>query len=335
MYPNAKIYHDGSHYIAIPHTERQGGKRHKDDEEEFVVEETEDSPVSMRSTKDIQDGLMLIPQPEVMPFVAEDVEPQKTVTRKSEFERLYDESKGMSKAERKEYIADKMKGMFKNEQDCPAYVQLQIDNKKRAVQARRLRFIRKAYMNDFNYFATFTYDDAKHTEESFRRKLSMCFATFHKRKCWLYMGVWERAPKTNRLHFHGLFNIPKGGMPGELIVHRDYNTRNHKMQTTNQNTYFNERFGRTDFEQLDGDITKLGNALVYILKYIGKSEEKILYSRGLATYVISDIVENDVICNFGLEDKKLLLFDEFSCFDEGEYIGKMSKETMMRMRKAN
>lgn len=30
MYPNAKIYYDGSHYIAIPHTERPTGKRHKE-----------------------------------------------------------------------------------------------------------------------------------------------------------------------------------------------------------------------------------------------------------------------------------------------------------------
>ena len=32
-------------------------------------------------------------------------------------------------------------------------------------------FVRKAYLNRFNYFATFTYDDRKHTEESFRKKL--------------------------------------------------------------------------------------------------------------------------------------------------------------------
>lgn len=43
MYPNAKIYFDGSHYIAIPHTERPSKKRYNEKEEEFVVEETADS----------------------------------------------------------------------------------------------------------------------------------------------------------------------------------------------------------------------------------------------------------------------------------------------------
>lgn len=51
MYPNAKIYYDGSHYIAIPHTERPTGKRHKEKDEEFVVEKTTDSSVSVRSIK--------------------------------------------------------------------------------------------------------------------------------------------------------------------------------------------------------------------------------------------------------------------------------------------
>lgn len=37
----------------------------------------------------------------------------------------------------------------------------------------------------------------------------------------------------------------------------------------------------------------------------------------------------------GLEDKKLLLFDDFICWDEGCYMGEVSKEVISQMRKSN
>ena len=349
MYPNAKIYYDGSHYIAIPHTERPSKKRHKEKEEEFVVlnptnrdvcgnpKETTDSSVSVRSIKESVDGMIPVPQPEVMPFDVPEQDPPKIVTRKSEFDRLYDESKGMSKEERKEFIADNLKPFFKGkEQDSAEYVQMQLENKKRAVQARRLRFIRKAYMNDFNYFATFTYDDAKHDEQSFRKKLSNTLRHLVTRNFWKYMGVWERAPVTERLHFHGLLEVPNGQMIGETIKEYSWSTRQQKMQFSIQNTYFNSKFGRSDFEEISKDRPNdYANAIAYILKYIEKTGEKIVYSRGLPMYLISDIEDGDVATMFGLEEKKLLLFDDFNCWDNGEWVGVISKETKALMPKTN
>lgn len=58
--------------------------------------------------------------------------------------------------------------------------------------------------------------------------------------------------------------------------------------------------------------------MAYILKYIGKTNEKIVYSRKLPVYVISNIDENDVLCGIGVEEKKLLLQDKFMCDNEGE-----------------
>ena len=55
------------------------------------------------------------------------------------------------------------------------------------------------------YLATFTYDSKKHTEESFKKGLRSCLSTFAKRRGWKYMGVWERSPQKQRLHFHGIF----------------------------------------------------------------------------------------------------------------------------------
>lgn len=69
---------------------------------------------------------------------------------------------------------------------------------------------------------TFTYDGEKHTEESFKKKLQGCFKMMCHRKGWKYVGVWERSPEKHRLHFHGLFYIPEGSMPGKLIEAMDY-----------------------------------------------------------------------------------------------------------------
>jgi len=36
-----------------------------------------------------------------------------------------------------------------------------------------------------------------------------------------------------------------------------------------------------------------------------------------------------------MEEKKLLLFDDFAYWDEGEYIGEMGKDTITKLRKTN
>ena len=46
-------------------------------------------------------------------------------------------------------------------------------------------------------------------------------------------------------------------------------------------------------------------------------------------------MENDVVCPIGQEDKKLLLFDDFECWDEGEFVGNVSREVIERLRKVN
>jgi len=46
-------------------------------------------------------------------------------------------------------------------------------------------------------------------------------------------------------------------------------------------------------------------------------------------------IGDDVICRIGLEDKKLLLFDNFTAWDEGELKGEMSPETKKQLRTSN
>ena len=81
--------------------------------------------------------------------------------------------------------------------------------------------------------------------------------------------------------------------------------------------------------------SRLGDAMAYLMKYLEKTGERIVYSKGLLQHFISDILEDDVVCTYGREDAKLLLFDDFSCWDEGVYVGQVGKETIAQLRKAN
>ena len=109
----------------------------------------------------------------------------------------------------------------------------------------------------------------------------------------------------------------------------------HQMQENIQSSYFNERFGRTDFTAVNFEDKTLGNALAYLMKYIEKSGEKIVYSKKLYQYFISDIFDDDIVSTIGQEDKKLLLYDDFNCWDEGVLMGKVSPEVLEQMRKCN
>ncbi len=230
----------------------------------------------------------------------------------------------------KELVAE-LRPHFETEEQTAEFVRAEMERTERNRMVRWLRLQRKIDLGEWDYFCTFTYDDKKHTEESFRRKLSDTFKKLRQRYDWEYLGVYERSPENDRLHFHGLFNIPK--MKGELVKRRDYSTKEHRMQTTLQNTYFTERFGRNDFAPISK--VDLEHTASYLMKYIEKSGERIVCSKGVKTFFISDIMDDDVVCTIGNEDRKLLLFDNFSCFDEGIYVGEVSPETIKQMRKTN
>ena len=106
------------------------------------------------------------------------------------------------------------------------------------------------------------------------------------------------------------------------------------MQFSYINSHFKSLFGRNDFKPLN---TKqdIYLSVGYIVKYLEKSGEKLVYSRGLPTYFKSDIMDDDVACRIGIEDRKLLLFDNFTCVSDGEIIGEVSPQTISQMPKAN
>ena len=346
-YGECKIYFDGSHYIGIPHTTRPSRRREKPPEEEIVVtdNETEQTAetevnITIEESAPSNNDAPIVRAENEEPFESESepqAEPQpkvRTMTRKELFDELYQKYLTKPRRVKLELIAKEMLPYFKTEELSRSYVNVNIERKIRNVVARRIRLTRKANLQEFNYFVTFTYDGKLHTEDSFRKGLKNCLRHLVERKRWKYIGVWERSPEKQRLHFHGIFYIPEGTMPGMLLDVNDYNFNTHNRQITHQNTYFNERFGRSDFELID-DMDKMGDALAYIMKYIEKSGEKIVYSKGLPQFFISDVMDEDIICFTGLEDKKLLLSDDFTCWDEGCYVGKVSKAVIAQLRKCN
>lgn len=342
MFDKSKVYFDGSHYIAIPHTERPKCNRPQYVEEEItVVQKTEGSEtvkatepfISFESdervkTSKVSTGSCCETEKVITPATT-----VRKLTKKELFDELYQEYLCLPKKERVIKIMDEMLPYFDSVEQLKWYVDLGMERKQRNVISRRVRMVRKANLANFNYFCTFTYDDKKHTETEFKKKLKNKLSLLAYRQKWKYMGVWERSPEKKRLHFHGLFNIPKNAMTGKLEERRDYSVISHSMQTISINTYFAERFGRNDFKELDKRL--LGEALSYLMKYIEKSGEKIIYSKGLYQYFVSDIMREDVVTTIGQEDKKLLLYDDFKCWKNGQLIGTVSPQVIQNLQKCN
>ena len=309
-YRSAKIYNDGSHYIAIPQTNNP--TKRKKNPTKTVCTGTELQTAKNKTDKTATEIL----------------------TPKERFEKIYRENNGKRKAEKIEILTQELKQDFKTEEQTREFVQRNIERLQRNKIVRKTRLARKINLNEWNFFCTFTYSNEKHTEESFRKGLREVLKRMVHRKGWKYIGVWERGGERNRLHFHGIFYIPENGMPGELEQRSDYSFSEHKRQMIMQNTYFNDKFGRNDFNELSVR-REITDSARYLMKYIEKSGEKLIYSRNIPTYFRSDIMDEDVLCTIGQEDKKLLLSDDFNCWDEGCLVGKVSPEVIKQMPKCN
>ena len=190
------------------------------------------------------------------------------------------------------------------------YITKFVKNEKENLKGRKGLFRRKALNNDWNYFVTFTYDDKKHDEESFVKALKKKLQNLHTNHGWLYMGCFERS-KTERLHFHGLVYVPQGKMRGNIIEQTYYDTTAHRKAVSYINDDFNEKIGRNDFKAITKNDLTFTHALDYILKYIGKSENKIVYSRGIKDdyYALMDVSEENILCSVSDNSPYVLLAD--------------------------
>lgn len=265
---NYRIYHDGSHYIAVPRSYSSG---------------------RVTETRELHN---------------EDIDIL--------FDSLYFNAikDGLKGEERTAYLREGVLKLFPEKWDIDVWLEKKIERKRVNLCHRKQRFRRKARLNEWTHFVTITFDDAKHTPESFRKKLRKCFSNLHTRRGWRYMGVFENAPETGRLHFHGLFYVPDGEMLGMITEKEDYDKHKGKMQTTFSNSFFAENFGRNDFKELSKMQIEYTNTLDYILKYIGKTGERIVYARGVPTEIVMKIKDSDIATEMVDFVLKYILFDD-------------------------
>ena len=210
----------------------------------------------------------------------------------------------------KEFVRNGISKQFGiDSENLDKWLDQKFEVKLRNIEARKKRFRRKAYLNNWNYFVTFTYDDKKQSEESFKASLRKCLSNLHSRRGWKYMGVWEYGKQEQRLHFHALIYVPAGEMVGKIEEKQEYSKRKHKMITRFENDFF-LKFGRNDFQPISKKSLTKGRTLDYILKYITKTNEKIVYSRGIPSDFIDDINDNDIVTEFEDFVIKYVLFDD-------------------------
>lgn len=178
------------------------------------------------------------------------------------------------------------------------YVPPFIDRQFQNYNARVKRFRRKAFLHQWNYLCTFTYDSALLSEEAFEKRLLVCLQHLASRRSWKYMGVWERGELGGRLHFHAITYVPPDQMIGALYPERYYDKKTHRMRDAWRNTFFDLKFGRADFSALSENDVRCGPALSYLVKYLQKTGGRIIYSRGIPTELLLNIEECEIALKF-------------------------------------
>lgn len=187
IYRESKVYFDGSHYIAIPHTNRPPSKRRKPVEEfievrqeqsvdtvaqptESVHDETKEIRTAISepdfSNDDIFEEGCVYLTPETAPFpFAFDAQPQSDeqnpatvrMTRKDLFEQLYVQTADLPRKDRKSAILAAMLPYFQDEFAAKMFVEENFNRKIKNLIARKIRLARKTNLQEFNYFCTITY----------------------------------------------------------------------------------------------------------------------------------------------------------------------------------
>ena len=186
IYRESKVYFDGSHYIAIPHTNRPPSNRRKPVEEIIEVRQEQTGETVSQSIEPVreeakevrtataepdfsdddifEEGCVYL-TPETAPFpFAFDNKPQSEeqnpaivrMTRKDLFEKLYSQTTDLPRKERKSAILAAMLPYFDDDSRAESYVNMQFERKLRNLICRRVHLTRKVNLQEFNYFCTST-----------------------------------------------------------------------------------------------------------------------------------------------------------------------------------
>lgn len=139
FYPKCKVYNDGSHYIALPHTTRPGlRKRPKPPEEVITVAEKTDGKTDIVNKED--DAL----NNEKSAYKSiNDINQVRLLTKKELFDELYEECKDKRKREKISFIISRMVQYFKSEKEAITFVDINLERKQRNLICRKVRLYRK------------------------------------------------------------------------------------------------------------------------------------------------------------------------------------------------
>jgi hypothetical protein len=251
------------------------------------------------------------------------------------FDSLYIQAlrKGMKKAEMAEYIQAGLEKLYPAFSALQKYVLEKMDKKYRSLKRRVKRFERKANMYRWNYFATFTYNPKLHTAESFRKKLRKCLSNLHTRRGWKYMGVFEYGEANGAIHFHALIYVPEGEMIGDIVAVSEYSKKRGERYTRYGNTFFDDAFGKSDFQEVNPVLLKRGGTSRYLVKYITKTGEKIVYSRGIPAEICKELSDNDVVGTYLDFVTKYVLWDDVLDWERDIKDYGKKKEEVKRQRR--
>lgn len=324
-----KVYNDGGAFIGIRKVESNSAPRRKPAQEELIAvkydSKNEGNAVAIVHDEDYEN--MIDPV-----LCGNECENARITTLTEEFKRFYRQTVGMRWKKRRKYVTDKMRSYFDHEDDLQYFISHKMHNAYRASMVRLNRCKRRVALHGLDWFCTFTYDDKKMAEEEFAKKLLNTLRHFASRKGWKYMGAWERGEK-GRLHFHALLNIPEGTMSGEVQKRKEYDPVRKRVVTCNINTFFEKTFGRNTFDKLSSIAMRYSRTAEYIVKYLEKDGGRLICSRGLDTFIETQIDEEDIITALHpdelYDDRKYILFDYFKVWGRnGEYLGTFNRSLL-------
>ena len=124
------------------------------------------------------------------------------------------------------------------------------------------------------------------------------------------MGVFEYGELNGSIHFHALIYIPEGEMIGELVKKKEYSTKRGERRTRYANTFFDEYFGISDFQEINPVLLKRGGTLRYLVKYLTKTGNKAVYSRGFPSEICKELSDNDIVGTYLDFVTKYVLWDD-------------------------